>query len=285
MLAPVSFTANVAGMLALRQDGRVLMGARVEMTLAGPRPWYIHATATVEFFGLTASVTFEQRIGPAVDRPELPDKDVLPDLRNALTDPRNWSTDLPPDEHPLVTVRASRLDARLMHPLAAVTIRQRIVPLDRTITRIGAARPHDGSRFSVTAADARGGAPFVTPTTVTDLFAPAQFRDMRDEEKLTAPSFEQMPSGLRFTATEYALAYQPAFDVNIGYTTLMVASAGDLLAPPLPTPPVAAATAPVATAPPHVIPAPVLERAVPYGASAKAAIWKTGRERFRSETL
>ena len=78
-----------------------------------------------------------------------------------------------------------------VHPLADLRVSQRVVPLDTDIDRFGSAVPIQ-RRFTVSLVGASG------VERVNEAFAPAQFRDMSDDEKLTAPAFEFLPAGLRF---------------------------------------------------------------------------------------
>jgi len=193
---------------------------------------------------------------------------VIPQLRAALLDARNWASELPGAENPLVSFRDVRLEgARLVHPLAALTVRQKVVPLDTPVARFGATRPSDGTRFSVTVAAQDGG---LAAEPVEDPFAPAQFQNMSDEEKLTGRSFVPLRSGWRFAAERYAFDYDDAvraYDVNITYETVTVL----------------AQDGPAAASAPHRLPDALLQRGALIGAAGQAAIRRTGTERYRAD--
>ena len=81
----------------------------------------------------------------------------------------------------------------MVHPLADLRVTQNIAPLGREISRFGGATPKAERTFSLGIVDADK----TVRTTaddgveaINDLFAPAQFRQMTDDEKLTAPAFE-----------------------------------------------------------------------------------------------
>src|SRR5206468_5897112 len=84
----------------------------------------------------------------------------------------------------------------VVHPLGTLTVRQRVVPLGLEIARYGGAQPRDRGPFeiAVQAADGSSGAP---EATVEDQFARAQFFDLSEAERLSAPSFEAMAAGAR----------------------------------------------------------------------------------------
>jgi hypothetical protein len=104
-----------------------------------------------------------------------------------------------------------------VHPLAVLVVRERIVPLNRTITRYGPARPAGERRFALDFTDRDGAAlPFETKP-VSDAFARSQYEDLRDDEKLTLPSFEPMESGRRLGLDELRFDADSVVDVDERY--------------------------------------------------------------------
>jgi hypothetical protein len=84
------------------------------------------------------SIRFDHRFGQE-EPPALPEPiDVLRLLAEALGDRRNWSSALPQSEPAIVSLRDSATTAtQRVHPLAQLTVRQRVVPLNRPVTRFG----------------------------------------------------------------------------------------------------------------------------------------------------
>ncbi len=66
-----------------------------------------------------------------------------------------------------------------------------------TVAHVGAKRVSGKACLKLTAAAIGGSGP---GTPLTDAFAPAQFFDLSDEEKLLRPSFEQLVAGAQLTA-------------------------------------------------------------------------------------
>jgi hypothetical protein len=125
----------------------------------------------------------------------LPAVDVRGLVLAALRDPRSWRTEPPAAGQTAVTLRTSTSDTSLvLHPLGQLRVSQRVVPLGMDIARFGNARPSGPNRFTITNASL-GGVPVTAPT-INDRFARSQFFDMTDDQKLTAPAFESMPSGV-----------------------------------------------------------------------------------------
>ena len=82
----------------------------------------------------------------------------------------------------------------LLHPLGTLTVKQSVVPLDIDISRFGQAAPAGARRFTISSVSLGGQSETTEP--VKDFFAPAQFFEMSDDEKLSRPSFEPMAAGV-----------------------------------------------------------------------------------------
>jgi hypothetical protein len=197
--SPFAFVVDIYAGVALKWNDAPFLSVDLALTLSGPTPWRADGTATFHFLG-THTIQFELVIGeePPPQPPEL--VDVLDMLKKALQDPRSWEAQRPPDGHTLVTLRARPPgEDVVVHPLGTLTVRQRVVPLQRDITRYGAGRPN-APRFTI-GRQAPDGSTKAPDAIIEDLFAPAQFFDMSDADRLTAPSFEQMAAGARFGST------------------------------------------------------------------------------------
>lgn len=211
-LQPFGLTVSLEGAVAVKVSGTVLMGIRLQMNLTGPSPW--HAWGKAKFKLLFVSVTkeFDVQIGHE-EPPALPPSiDVANELMAELTNSKNWSSHLPMGESQLVTFRTQPAAIQgsttellpkkvLIHPFAEIQVSQRRVPLDEPITQFNNMIPQGDTQFKLTV-NLGEGENNVPPSTqdVSDWFAPAQFAVMSDAEKLSAPSFKEMHSGIRFTA-------------------------------------------------------------------------------------
>ena len=149
--------------------------------------------------------------------------DVAALVLAAFADRRSWSAQLPAGGAPLVTLRAIDAGADVLgHPLGTVQVRQRVAPLGRTLDRFGAHVPSGAHRFDVTRATI--GADAAPVTDVTDLFAPAQFTALTDEQKLSLPSFQPMLSGA--AVGEFGITHGPPVSVGLDYEQKIVTAEG-----------------------------------------------------------
>jgi len=139
---------------------------------------------------------------------------VLPLLVAALNANDNWEGELPGQRHRLESVRETAGSELLVHPVGTLKISQKVVPLKVRIDRLGSQRPSDGREFAIAEVQ-----PEANATVVQEAFAPAQFFDLTDEEKLSSASFQQFESGVRVGDAEqlhgsYATAREVAYELK-----------------------------------------------------------------------
>ena len=108
----------------------------------------------------------------------------------------------------------------LLHPLGTRSVRQTVVPLNltRDIDRVGTGTPRGDRKFSVTGTAI--GTKLQGKNGVSELFAPAQYFDMTDEDKLAAPSFEAMDAGVTFGDAAYTVG--PGKTSPFEYTNIVI---------------------------------------------------------------
>ncbi|MBA5864634.1 MAG: hypothetical protein GDA65_18290, partial [Nitrospira sp. CR1.1] len=188
-LAPVAFEVAVGAALALRYHGRLLMGISFKGRLAGPTPWHVEGKASIKLLFFSVSVHFARTFGSKTAPPLPAAVDVIGLIAAALADRRNWSGAVPRSSAPVVTIRETPPPANglRVHPWAELTVRERIAPLNRPITKLGTA-PLIGGPTTVTVSltDRAGAQPWRT-TPVTEPFALAQYEDLREDEQLAQP--------------------------------------------------------------------------------------------------
>jgi hypothetical protein len=199
---PFFFLADFHAQLQLKRGSTNLFKVRLEGSLSGPRPLHIKGKATFEILWWDVSIRIDKTLVGG-EKPPLPEPvDVLPRLKEALASPGNWVSHLPDSQRPMVTLRANAGAATdvLLHPLGTLTVKQGVVPLNLDISRFGQAAPAGARRFTINSVSLGGDSE--TPQPVNDFFAPAQFIEMSDDEKLSRPSFESMAAGVTIGSDE-----------------------------------------------------------------------------------
>ncbi|WNG48187.1 hypothetical protein F0U60_31660 [Archangium minus] len=200
---PFGFVVDILARLAVRFHGRNILTVGLELTLSGPEPWRARGEASFGFLWWDVRIRFDVRVGEKRKVPVAPPVDVRRELRAALEDKASWSV-LPPErEVPLVALRAiePRPGELLAHPFGSVAVQQRVIPLGTRIDQVGRAPVLGGSAAFNVSAVRVGDIPVTSGVGVLrEHFAPATYRQMTDDEKLTAPSFVSYEAGRRFGA-------------------------------------------------------------------------------------
>jgi len=202
-----------------------LFGARLKVEVTGPQPWHVAGVLTVHllFFSIETGVNFT--IGDPQPPPILDTVDVLALLQAELARPESWTSSLPAATRPGVTLRpaAGADEALVVHPLGTVSVRQKVAPLGTMITRYGAARPAAGPRtYDLDVTSPAG----ISAHPLLDHFAPAQFTEQTEDEKLAAPSFALLPAGLTFTPDADGVPAALGVTVDVGFETVHIGALG-----------------------------------------------------------
>jgi hypothetical protein len=213
-LDPFRFIADLYGGIALREDMDVIAGINITARLSGPTPWDARGTASLTILFVEIDVDFHVTWGdppPAIDTQT---EDLLKLLQAQLADTRNWRANLPPQNHLHVSLRAldpaKPGDPLIIHPAGVLTFSQRAMPLNGyLIEKFGARKPLSDNQFTLSGASA-GGLPLPADYLgVREQFAPAQFSNLSDSDKLSRRSFEALPSGFSLTGTSNLQATLP----------------------------------------------------------------------------
>lgn len=222
---PFAFLADFHAQLQLKRGSTNLFKVRFEGSLSGPRPLHIKGKATFEVLWWDVTIRIDKTL-VAGAKPPLPEPiNVMPRLLEALGNSGNWVSQFPGGQGNLVTLRpvvAGPTDV-LLHPLGSLTVKQNIVPLNMDISKFGHAAPAGARRFSITRVTFGDQSQDTQP--VRDFFAPAQFFELNDDEKLSRPSFESMAAGVGFTANNFAFTTEASdwLEVEaIAFETLIV---------------------------------------------------------------
>jgi hypothetical protein len=198
------FEIDLSAGVSLYAFGESFASVDLSLHLSGPGPWVAsgHASISLLFFDVDLDIptitwgTGDNTPPDAVDPQQL--------VHDALADPRAWQARPPADADRFVQLVA--LDDPSMpvvHPLGALEARQHLLPLEIDITHIGA-HPVSVGRVNLGAAVFAPGSPNPrTPTAIssaTDSFAPGNFLDLTEDQKLSRPAFEPFPSGVVIAA-------------------------------------------------------------------------------------
>jgi hypothetical protein len=211
---PFSFVADFSAGLALRRGTSTLMGISVRGELSGPAPWHATGDAHISLLFFDIGVHVDVTWGEAAP-PVATTIDVWPQLRAAIADPRNWSGALPAAVPSAVTLARPLGDQTtvLVEPSGVLTLRERLVPLNQPLGKFGELTPGPQSAFTLDTVALGGDT--IAFDIVRDKFAPAQFEQLSDQDKLSRPSFEDRDAG--FSIGVGAVAFGTQFGVDVAF--------------------------------------------------------------------
>lgn len=194
--SPFHFIVEISASFSVNVFGAGLFSVGIDGELDGPSPWHVKGHGSISILFWDIGVDFETTWGDSSDT-HLDPVAVVPILLAELDKVDNWRA-LPPGGRPtLVTLRPMIPDeaAMILHPMGVLRISQRAVPLDLHLDRVGNRAPSDVNRLTLSVAS--GG---LTKTDdITEPFAPAQFINFSDADKLSQPAFEPEHSGLELS--------------------------------------------------------------------------------------
>jgi hypothetical protein len=202
------FLAELTGGFALTFSGEEVASIHLDVLLEGPGRWHAHAHASIELLFIEVSGTIELAWGEDAGG-LLPAVDVADRVREALKAPTVWSHVMPLADAGLVTLRDG---ADGLHPLGSLRLTQTLAPLRVALERFGASPVTSADPVVVTITTAGAG----TPTRAEELFAPAQFFQMTDDERLSKPPFIPFEAGSMLAGDAYSAAVDPV-TVDIVY--------------------------------------------------------------------
>jgi hypothetical protein len=222
-LNPFHFLAEFHASIQLKRDSHNLFMVAVQGALEGPRPLRARGKATFEILWWDVSVSFDKTLVEGDRPPPPPAINVLNELAQALSDRRNWQDALPVGERRVVTVRELQGPNEVrIHPLGKIGVKQTVVPLNltRDIDKFGSTALSGPRRFSITSVTVGGLAQKSAP--LTDFFAPGQFFEMTDDEKIASPSFDTMEAGIMVGADNFTFSSSDGLSVVLTYKTILV---------------------------------------------------------------
>ncbi|MDQ6688612.1 MAG: hypothetical protein M3Z50_13620 [Actinomycetota bacterium] len=193
-----AFEIDLSAGISLYALGMSFASVDLSLHLEGPGAWIAHGTASVSL--LFFDVDLE--VGPLTwgdDPPPPPDAVSAVDIVvEALGHPTAWRSTPPGQGDRVARLREVNVAGHIVvHPLGSFEVRQTRVPLETTIAKVG---PHPTAENRVNLGEPLvDGRSVAAVSETTDRFAPGQFLDLTDDQKLSTPAFEDLPSGMRFT--------------------------------------------------------------------------------------
>jgi hypothetical protein len=217
--SPFHFTISVSTSFSVNVFGVGCYGVGIDLTVDGPTPFHASGSASLSFLFFSISIGIDFTWGDAQNT-SLPPVAVMPLLEAELAKQSNWRAFLPPGSNLLVSLR--QLDPSeanlVLHPVGTLQVSQRLVPLDLTIDKLGSQQPTDANRFAL---DVTSGG--LTKTReLTEPFAPAQFQNFSDADKLSQPAYVPHDSGIELAVAGTTVASGTAITRIVRYDLTII---------------------------------------------------------------
>ncbi|SFF10794.1 DUF6603 domain-containing protein [Nitrosomonas sp. Nm166] len=195
--SPFYFIITISASLSVKVFGVGLFSVRMRGKLEGPTPWHVEGTGSISLLFFDIDVDFSHTWGDEVET-ILPPIPVMPLLKGEFEKQENWRSLIPDSNRLLVSLRTIDSSADLvLHPVGALKISQRAVPLDLTLDKVGAQKPGDANYFTLSVTS--GG--LQQKSEAEESFAIAQFKEMDNSQKLSSPPFEPMQGGMELSVS------------------------------------------------------------------------------------
>ncbi len=220
IFVPFSFTTDIGGSIEVLKGSRSLLTANLDMTLSGPTPWHAQGKVKFKLLFVKVSLKFDKKWGRR-EKESLPPTDPWLELKAALENPGNWAG-LPPGQAELAVSlgpATSSVEILVVHSHGYLEIKQRVLPLNMKLEKMGNASISGDDEFRITEVTVGSGRSLdLAP--VKDHFGRAQFLKLSDKEALSLPSYELLDAGVR--AGSEAIACGPAVSCELTYETEVI---------------------------------------------------------------
>jgi len=217
--SPFSFEASMGGGVSVTAYGKTLVAIHLDLALSGPTPWHAQGHAKFEILAWSIPVDFDRTWGDAVAA-QLNAVDPRSLLEAEINKNGNWSGVVPATVLTVETLRdvQAPADKVLVHPCAALEIRQRVLPLDIQLTKFNNApiTGHDLFQLKVLTSEFAG-----KELLIQDQFARAQFdADISNDQKLSIPSYEPFDAGIAISTD--AIKWGAAVSDQIEFEPILI---------------------------------------------------------------
>ncbi|PBQ33648.1 hypothetical protein CNR22_18320 [Sphingobacteriaceae bacterium] len=206
--SPFRFEASIDGSLEVRRKDKAILSISFAGLLEGPTPWHVQGNVSFKVLGVEFDKDFDKTFGDH-DTTTLLDVKVLDKLIVALEDKKNWQATVSDDVPLLVTIREFNTSGPevVVHPQGKLAVSQKIVPLDIDITRFGNCRPDPlgYSYFSLNISYDASTTNILQKDPLKEYFAPNEFFNLSETDRLNSASFQELTSGLEVKSTSTAL--------------------------------------------------------------------------------
>lgn len=198
---PFHFMVDGSAGMKVKCCGITLLSVAIALELRGPARWSASGEATFRVLIFEKHIHFSETWGKALEDSEKKYISVLPIFEAGFIDNTNWQVISNDVVGRLVSFSEIKSDELVVKPSDTIAFSQSGVPLGERMEKYGEAEPGDICQIDIENIYISG----VELTKGNDYeflsssFAPALIKDLSEEEKLAAPSYQKMKSGFTLT--------------------------------------------------------------------------------------
>ncbi len=197
---PFGFQFHTGFGVSVRAGSVTLMGVDVTADIIGPAPWEIYGKATFEILKIKKKINLSITAGNKKEN-VAEHYNVTELITAAFTEKDNWAISEDDNCARFINFREQKTDEDIRYYAGgSLTVSQRIAPLNTTLETFGGAKIDGNKKISIS--KLKTGDTEINVKNddyITEWFASANFFNMTNNEKITAPSFEEMESGVSIT--------------------------------------------------------------------------------------
>lgn len=218
--SPFYVIIQVSASLSVKVFGTGVFSVRVKMRLEGPTPWIAHGTGSISALFFDIDVDIDVTWGEKKNT-SLPPIFVMPIVSREYEKQENWKALVPANNRLNVTLRKIEPTIELvLHPLGSLQLSQRAIPLKLILNKVGSQKPADANSFDISPIDDS----LTIINRIKEKFAIAQFQDLKDAEKLSAPSYQDIDGGIELSVSGSQLKIGKSVKRNIRYELVTIDS-------------------------------------------------------------
>lgn len=193
--SPFYFIIQISASFSLNVFGIGLFSVSIRGSLEGPTPWRAAGTGSISLLFFDVSADFDVTWGESHNT-KLEPVPILPKLKIEIEKRENWRALPPVSNNLLVALRKlPESEMLVLHPVGTLRITQRALPLELKLDKVGSERPNDVNLLTIDVTSAS----LQKKSAPEEQFAPAQFKDMSDAEKLSRPAYGPQKAGIELS--------------------------------------------------------------------------------------
>jgi hypothetical protein len=219
--SPFYFIIEISASLSVKVFGVGLLSVDLHGSLEGPAPWHIEGHGSISLLFFDIDVDFAETWGEN-KKAELPPIMVLDLIRDELNKAENWRAFLPEGATLFVSLRKMPEGeaALILHPVGKLRVSQRALPLDFTLEKVGTRKPKDVKRVGLSV----DGGGLAKKSDTFEQFAPAQYQNFKDADKLSRPAYAPEHGGLELSAAGQDMRSSRMVRRNVRYEEIIIDS-------------------------------------------------------------